>query len=65
MDGFVNVRATMEEDAQSFRPFIETCTDEMLPWATTPAVHSFPKFPSPDVFPALLAEFAELTVGVN
>jgi hypothetical protein len=59
MDEFVNVRATMMDDAQSFIPFIETYTDEQLPWAKTPAVHSFKKFPSPDSFPSLLCEFAE------
>lgn len=59
MDDFVNVRATMMDDAQSFSPFIETYTDEKLPWATTPAVHRFNKFPSPEDFPALLSEFAK------
>jgi len=59
MDDFVNVRSTMMEDAQSYSPFIETYTDEKLPWATTPAVHSFEKFPQPEDFPALLAEFAK------
>lgn len=58
MDDFVNVRATMMEDVQSHSPFIETYTDEKLPWATTPATHSFNKSPSPDDFPALLSEFA-------
>ncbi len=58
MDEFVNVRATMMEDVQSHSPFIETYTDEKLPWATTPATHSFNKSPSPDDFPALLSEFA-------
>jgi hypothetical protein len=59
MDEFVNIRATMMDDAQSFSPFIETYTDEKLPWATTPVVHSFKKFPSADNFPALLSEFAK------
>jgi hypothetical protein len=59
MDDFVNVRATIMDDAQSFSPFIETYTDEKLPWAMTPAVHSFKKFPSPESFPALLSEFAK------
>ncbi|MGB3200826.1 MAG: GFA family protein [Nodosilinea sp.] len=59
MDDFVNVRSTMLEDAQSYRPFIETYTDEKLPWATTPAVHSYEKFPQPADFPALLGEFAK------
>lgn len=59
MDGFINVRVTMMDDVQSFSPFIETYTDEKLSWATTPAVHSFRKFPSPEDFPALLSEFSE------
>jgi hypothetical protein len=54
----VNVRATMMDDAQSFTPFIETYTDEKLPWVTTPAVHGFAKFPSEEDYPALLSEFA-------
>lgn len=58
MDEFVNIRATMMDNAQSYSPFIETYTDEKLPWATTPAVHSFSKFPAPEQFPALLSEFA-------
>ncbi|MBD3886293.1 GFA family protein [Phormidium tenue FACHB-886] len=58
MDELVNVRATMMDDAQSFSPFMETYTDEKLPWVTTPAIHSFNKFPSPEDFPALLSEFA-------
>ncbi|MEW6639692.1 MAG: GFA family protein [Pseudomonadota bacterium] len=57
MDDFVNVRATMLDDARSYRPFIETYTCEKLPWATTPATHSFDKFPPMEQFPALLAEY--------
>jgi hypothetical protein len=49
----------MMNDAQAFSPFIETYTDEKLPWAATPAVHRFNKFPSPESYPALLSEFAE------
>ncbi len=58
LDEFVNVRATLIENARSFTPFVETYTDERLPWATTPAVHSFERFPAPEEYPALLAEFA-------
>ena len=54
----VNVRATLMEDAQSFSPYIETCTDEMLPWAKTGATHSFEKFPAEDDFPKLMAAYA-------
>jgi hypothetical protein len=53
----VNVRATLMDDARKFTPFLESY-DEMLPWAKTPAVRSFRKFPPPEQFPALLAEFA-------
>ncbi|HEY9623641.1 MAG TPA: GFA family protein [Crinalium sp.] len=59
LDELVNVRATLMDDAQSFSPFIETYTDEKLPWVTTPAVHSFNKFPRLEDFPALLSEFAK------
>ncbi len=58
MPDLVNVRATMFDDAVDFPPFIETCTSEKLPWATTPARHSYGKFPDPSEFPSLLAEFA-------
>jgi hypothetical protein len=60
---FVNVRATMMEDARSFMPFIETYTDEMLPWASTRAPHSFEKFPTADDFPRLLAAYAKQSLN--
>jgi hypothetical protein len=59
-DDLVNVRATMLDDARAFQPFVETWTSEMLPWAKTPARHSFERFPPMEQFPALLAEFAAL-----
>jgi hypothetical protein len=59
MDQFVNIRATMMDDARSFVPFIEIYTDEMLPWATTAAVHRFEKFPPREGFPDLIAEYAQ------
>jgi hypothetical protein len=65
MEELVNVRASLMEDAQSFRPFIETYTDEKLPWATTPAVHSFSKFPPLEQFPTLLSEFAKLSTDAE
>jgi hypothetical protein len=58
MDLFVNVRATMLDDTRWYTPFIETWTDERLPWATTPARHGYPRFPPEADFPRLLAEFA-------
>jgi hypothetical protein len=57
-DEFVNVRATMMDDCQSYKPFIETFTDEKLAWAMTHAVHSFGRFPPVERFPTLMAEFA-------
>lgn len=59
--GFVNVRATMLDEARWYTPFIETCTAEALPWARTPARHSYPGFPAMEDFPALLAEYAGAT----
>lgn len=59
LEGFINVRATMLNNAGSFRPFIETCANEKLSWVQTPAVHSFDNFPSPDQFPQLLADYAD------
>lgn len=56
--GAVNVRATMLDEASWFVPFMETQTAEMLPWAKTPARRRYARFPEPDEFPALMAEFA-------
>ena len=58
MGPFVNVRSTMLDEAHAFTPFIETCTSEKLPWAQTPARHSYPQFPPMEDFPKLMAEFA-------
>lgn len=58
MDAFVNIRATLMDDARSYRPFVETQTAEKLPWAVTGAVHSFDRFPAAEEFPALLAQYA-------
>ncbi|MDO9412121.1 MAG: GFA family protein [Pseudolabrys sp.] len=56
---FVNVRAGMLDEPAWFTPFMETYTSEKLPWATTPAVHSYPKFPEMDEYEGLMKEFAE------
>lgn len=56
--GFANVRVGALDDPAPFVPFIETWTDEALPWATTPARHRYPQFPPPEAFGPLLAEFA-------
>lgn len=59
LDFFVNVRATMLDDPSWFTPFVETWTSEKLPWATTPAVHSYPKQPSMEAYEGLMKEFAQ------
>jgi hypothetical protein len=58
MDWFVNLRPTMLDDPRWFVPFIETFTSEKLPWATTPAVHSFAGFPAFEDYAALTQEYA-------
>ena len=58
LDWLINLRSPMLDDgAAAFPPFIETYTSEMLPWAKTPAVHSFEKFPPMEHYPELVAEF--------
>ena len=57
MDEFVNVRSTLLDDAQSYKPFVETYVSEKLQWAVTGAKHSFNKFPLPELFPVLLEEW--------
>ena len=59
LDSFVNLRPSMLDDHRWFAPFIETYTSEKLPWASTPAVHSFEKFPEMTAYEGLIREFAE------
>ena len=59
LDEFVNVRATMFDDASDFTPYIETYTSEALPWAKTPAVHSFEKLPPMELYAELVEDFAQ------
>lgn len=55
---FVNVRPTMFDVPAWSTPFIESYVTEKLPWATTSARHSFAKFPEPDQYGQLMAEYA-------
>lgn len=55
---FVNVRPTMFDVPSWSTPFIESYVTEKLPWATTSARHSFAKFPEPDQYGPLMAEYA-------
>ena len=61
IDEFVNVRATMLENAEDYPPFMETWTSEKLPWATTSAVEHFAQLPGPEDFPRLLQAYAEFS----
>jgi hypothetical protein len=58
LDAFVMVRATMLDDTRWAVPFVETYTTEKLPWVTTPAAHSYEKFPPPDDFGMLMEDYA-------
>jgi hypothetical protein len=55
--GQLRVRATALDDARWARPFVEVFTSEKLPWATTPAVHSYATAPALEDYQALIAEF--------
>lgn len=57
MDWFVNVRPTMLDDTTWSAPFIETWTAEKLPWATTPAVHSYPGLPPVEDYEGLISAY--------
>ncbi|MBA3898225.1 MAG: GFA family protein [Sphingomonadaceae bacterium] len=58
--GFVNVRATMLDNARWFAPFVETFTSEALPWAKTSAKHSYAKFSEMSEYAPLIEEFTAL-----
>lgn len=57
---FVNVRPTMLLDASWFVPYVETWTGEKVPWATTPARHSFETQPDWEAYGRLAAEYQGL-----
>jgi len=58
MNEFVNLRPTMLDEHGWVAPFIEVWTQEKLPWANTPAVHSYATQPAFADYPKLLEEFA-------
>lgn len=59
----VNVRPALFDVPAWSTPFIESYVSEKLPWATTPAKHSFEKFPTPDRYGPLTAEYAAQAGG--
>lgn len=63
---FVNLRATMLDDASPFEPFVETWTSEKLSWATTGAPRSYAKQPELPEYQRLVAEYqAHLREGTS
>jgi hypothetical protein len=58
IDWFVNLRPSMLDDPAGFAPFVETFTDEKLPWAGTGAARSYPRFPAFEAYEGLVAAFA-------
>lgn len=56
---FVNVRPVLFDVPLWRTPFVETCVDEKLPWAATPAQHSFGQYPPPEQYASLTAAYAE------
>lgn len=59
MGEFTNVRSAMLDEPDDIAPFVETFTSEKLPWVTTPAVHSYERFPEPAAYGGLMKEYAE------
>jgi len=55
--GLVNLRPTMLDEHRDFSPFIEMQTAEKLPWATTPARHSFERFPAMEDYERLTQDY--------
>lgn len=58
MDAFVNLRATMLDDHGWVAPYIEVWTRDKVPWASTPATHSFETEPEFAAYEAFVEEFA-------
>jgi hypothetical protein len=58
LDGFVNIRSPMFDDAPQHRPYVEMCRSEGLPGAASGAVRSYEGFPQEDEFPELIAGYA-------
>ncbi|MHB1869341.1 MAG: GFA family protein [Steroidobacteraceae bacterium] len=56
---FVNVQATLLENAAWFSPFIESWTKTPRPWARTPMTHSYAEFSAAEDYSKLTAEFVQ------
>lgn len=59
-DTRVNLRASVLDDLTWFAPFVELMTDEKLPWASVPAMHSFARYPETiEAVDALMTDYAK------
>jgi hypothetical protein len=58
MSWFVNVRTPLLDDPSGYEPFVETATAEKMPWASTPAVHSFEDLPPIEAYQGLVEAYA-------
>lgn len=56
----INLRTSILDEASQFEPFIETMTDQKMPWVRIPAVHSFTRYPkSLDELQMLMNEYSK------
>jgi len=58
IEGFVNVRSTMFDDAKLHKPYVEMFLAEAIPGAASGAPHSYDRFPEESEFPKLIAAYA-------
>jgi len=58
IEGFVNVRSTMFDDANAHRPYVEMFKAEAIPGASSGAPRSYEHFPEESEFPKLMADYA-------
>ncbi|PZO82162.1 MAG: aldehyde-activating protein [Mesorhizobium amorphae] len=63
IDWIVNLRPSMLDEHHDFEPFLEVWTSEALPWAKTPAVHSFAEEPPLDAYMEFIRAYAERGVA--
>ena len=58
IEGFVNVRSSMFDDAAQHRPFVEMARGEALPGAASGAARSYDGFPQESEFPQLIDAYS-------
>jgi len=58
LQGLVNFRATMLDDARWVQPYVDTMAAEKLPSVVSGAVHSFPAWPAESDHADLIAGYA-------